>query len=87
MFLKTAAHHTSLCAKVSLMGRTGNKVSSFFKRLLEIRANKPQHMGHVIHHHCIDSLAIQELTDLGNGLLVKDHTFSEYYEFGPVYPY
>ena len=84
VFLKTAAHNTPLRAKEGLVGRPRNHFGPLDKGLLEVGADEPQHMGHIVHQYGVDVLGIQELSDLGNRLLVKDHALAKDNQLGSV---
>ena len=84
-FFKRTPHDTPLGTKQSLMGGPGHQVRPFGKRQLEVGTNKPQHMGHVVHHHGVYLLVLQEPTDLGHRLPMDNHTLSEDDQFRPVF--
>ena len=43
-----AGDNPALRAKIGLVGGAGNKVGAFLERLLEMGADKPEDMGHVV---------------------------------------
>ena len=66
------------------MRGAGHQVRALRERLLEMGPDQPQHVGHVVHDHGVETLLVQETADLGHRLLVQHHALAEDDQLRPV---
>ena len=63
-----------------LVRRARHEVGAVRERQLEVRADQPEHVGHVVHHDRGDRVLVEERPDLGDRLGVQDHALAEHDE-------
>ncbi len=66
------------------MGRARDQVGAFQERLLEVGADEPENVGHVVHDHGIHVGRVEILADFRDRFPVQYHAFAEDDEFRPV---
>ena len=59
------------------MGGPGYKIRTLFKRFLEVGADQPQNVSHVVHDDRIHTQAIDYAANFCDGFPVEDHAFAK----------
>ena len=59
-------------------------VGAFAERVLEVRSDQAQHVGHVVHQEGVQAQFIDELPQFVYGFGVEHHALAQDDQFGPV---
>ena len=84
LLLIVHADDAPLGTEEGLVGGAGDDLRALLEGVLEVIADKAQHMGHVVHDGGGDLLLIHKLPDLGHRLLVQDHGLAEDDQFRTI---
>ena len=78
------ADDAALRAEEGLVRRAGDDLRALLEGVLEVIADKAQHMGHIVHDRRGDVLRIDKGADLCDRLAVQDHALAEDDELGAI---
>ena len=78
---------SSLGSEKCFMCGAGNDISPFLKRLLKMRSDQPQHMGHVVHDKTIQAGLLNHGANFSHRFTMQRHAFSQNDKFGLLFEY